>query len=277
MSSERAIGVFDSGIGGLSVLKQLVRFMPDENFVYLGDTARVPYGNKSKETVEHYSRECASFLLKKEVKLIVVACNTASSIAIPAVQELAGEIDVVDMIAPAAEGSLRSTVNNNIGVIGTRATVSSEAYSSNIKNLAKEESVNVYSRACPLFVNLVEEGMIEHKATRLIAEEYLSDLRNSSIDSLVLGCTHYPFLARLISEILPGVSLIDSGEHAAVHALRILAEKNLLKENSKKYLSKPKIDFYVTDYPSVFYENAQNFLGFKLSSPIKISLEQELI
>jgi glutamate racemase len=269
---DRPIGLFDSGIGGLSVLKQFIRFLPNEKYVYLGDTARVPYGNKSDATVIEYSKQCARFLLSKDVKLIVIACNTASSIALNIVREIS-PVPVIGMISPAAGAALRTTQNMKIGVIGTRATIESKAYANEIKSLMQNEDVEVYSKACPLFVPLVEEGMIRHEATRKIAEEYLGEFQAHGVDTLVLGCTHYPLLKQMINEILPNVNLIDSGEHSAVIAIRMLAEQALLLDEQKIFTQQPNIDFFVTDVPSTFFNVANIFLGFPVSIPQKINLE----
>ena len=265
------IGVFDSGIGGLSVLKQFVRFLPYERYIYLGDTARVPYGNKSAETVQEYSRQCTRFLLDKGVKLVVVACNTASSVALDAIKEIC-DVPVIDMINPAAGAALRATQNGKIGVIGTRATIGSKAYSKTILSLAKSESREVFSKACPLFVPLVEEGLVRHPATEQIAREYLEPFAEFGNDTLVLGCTHYPLLSELISNILQGVSLIDSGEHAAVNAIRTLAEMGNLVEEKNEFVKKPNIEFFVSDVPSMFFEVARRFLGFDVDSPQRVSI-----
>ena len=273
IKQNRPIGLFDSGIGGLSVLKQFVRFLPNENYIYLGDTARVPYGNKSVDIVKRYSQEATQFLLEKEVKLIVVACNTASALALDSVKELAGDIPVIGMINPAASAALRATTNHKIGVIGTRATIQSNAYQNEISRLSQNDKLVVFSEACPLFVPLVEEGLLNHNATLQIAQDYLSHFIECEIDTLVLGCTHYPLLSHLIKDILPNVNLIDSGEHSAVLAIRLLAEINMLMKDSDVFIEKPKIDFFVTDVPSTFYEVAQRFLGFSVNSPNKIQLD----
>jgi len=267
------IGLFDSGIGGLSVLKQFIRFLPYEQYIYLGDTARVPYGNKSSETVQEYSRQCTKFLLDKGVKLIVVACNTASSIALEQVKQVA-DVPIIDMITPVAGAALRATHNANIGVIGTRATISSDAYANAIKSLTKPNSVEVHSHACPLFVPIVEEGWIRHPAAELIAKEYLEPLRETEIDTLVLGCTHYPLLSELINKLLPGIVLIDSGEHAAVNSIRTLAEMVLLANEQNEFLLKPRIEFFVSDVPSTFFEIAKRFLGFEVNQPQRVSIGQ---
>lgn len=265
------IGVFDSGIGGLSVLKQFIRFLPFEKYVYLGDTARVPYGNRSPETVKRYARESTKFLLDRDVKLIVVACNTVSAVALDIVSEMSN-VPVIGMIYPAAVAALRATSNKKIGVIGTRATVNSNAYTNEIHKLSNDDKINVISQACPLFVPIIEEGWLEHPATKLIIEEYISTLKAENIDTLVLGCTHYPLLKQLLTEMMPGISLIDSGEHAAVMAVRMLAGQERLVEEKEVYVQKPGIEFYVTDIPSTFDDIAQRFLGFKVESPKIVSI-----
>ena len=258
-------------LAGLTVLSQLARFMPYEKYIYLGDTARVPYGNKSPETIKRYSADCTEFLLEKDVKMVVAACNTASSIALDTVINTAGDIPVIGMINPAAGAALRATVNRNIGVIGTRATIGSGSYSNSITSLS-DKKVNVYTKECPMFVHLVEEGLTNHPAARLLAQDYLSPLIKENIDTLVLGCTHYPVMARLLGELLPGVSLIDSGEHAAVTALRALADRGLLQDEKKEYVTKPDMEFYVTDLPKQFFRLAKDFLGYPVESPVKVDL-----
>jgi glutamate racemase len=270
MDNGRAIGVFDSGIGGLSVLKQFIRFLPYEKYIYLGDTARVPYGNRSIEAVRQYSKECTGFLLEQGVKLIVVACNTASAVAMEAIREVS-DVPVIGMIMPTVGAALRTTVNGRIGIIGTRATINSDAYSDAIYKLSGNDKVKVISQACPLFVPFVEEGWIKHEATKLVAEEYLKKMKSEDIDTLVLGCTHYPLLSTLIAEILPGVNLVDSGEHAAVSAVRMLAESKELAPEREEIVVKPDISFFVTDIPTTFFEQANRFLGFIVDSPKRVT------
>lgn len=267
------IGLFDSGIGGLSVLRQFIRFLPSESYVYFGDTARVPYGNKSRETVEGYAKEAAEFLISKKVKIIVTACNTVSSVALDIVKKTGGDIPVIGMIEPGASAAVRATRNGKIGVIGTRATINSNAYVSEIKSIVNDNNIEIFSKACPMFVPIVEEGMFRHEASELIAIEYLSEMKKSGVDTVVLGCTHYPLLSHLISKILPDTVLIDSGEHASVAALRLLAEKNILVEPKKDFVSKPNIKFYVSDLPSNFFEQAYNFLGFDIDKPEIVTFE----
>jgi glutamate racemase len=271
MENNSPIGVFDSGIGGLSVLKQFLRFIPYEKYIYLGDTARVPYGNKSAETVIEYSLQSARFLIDKGAKMIVIACNTASSVALEAVKN-EFDVPVIGMIIPAAQAALRTTSNHNIGIIGTRATVASGAYDKALMLYSELSSLNIYSKACPLFVPIVEEGWLEHDASKLIAEEYLQELKEKEIDTLILGCTHYPLLKKLIADIVPGVNLIDSGEHAAVSAIRILGEAGLLAKERDEFNFTPDVDFYVTDVPSTFFDIARRFLDFDVNTPKRISL-----
>lgn len=260
---ERSIGIFDSGVGGLSVLKQFLKYLPFENYIYLGDTARVPYGNKSSETIKRYARECTNFLINKNVKLIVVACHTVSSVALEEVERISN-VPVVGMIKPATKTALFTSRQKKIGVIGTRATINSGAYAKSISENSKEVKVEIFSKPCPLFVPLVEEGFIHHPSTKLIAQEYLNEFTNYGIDTLILGCTHYPLLARTIKEILPEVELIDAGEQAAIYSLRLLAEQKLLQEEKDLIETSPNIDFYLTDLPINFKEIAKTFLGFEV-------------
>jgi len=272
MKNNLAIGLFDSGIGGLSVLKQFIKFLPNEKFIYLGDTARVPYGNKSEQTVIEYAKQCTEFLLKKGVKLIVIACNTASAIALEEVRKISN-VPVIGMIEPASKAAIINSQNKNIGIIGTRATISSQAYQLKIKDLCKSNDYNIYTKPCPLFVPLVEEGYSKHLVTKSIANEYLSEFLNYNIDTLVMGCTHYPILKSVISEILPNTTLIDSGEHSAITAIKLLANEGVLIDDKDYIKSQPEIGFYVTDIPSTFHELSQIFLGFQVIEPQKVYIE----
>ena len=265
--NQKPIGVFDSGVGGLTVLKQLIRFLPNESFVYLGDTARVPYGNKSPETIKRYAREATHFLLEKQVKMIVVACNTVSSLAIQEVQETAGYIDVVGMIDFSAVAAYRSSRNKKIGIIGTRATISSKGYDEILQKIAQNNPLEIKSIPCPLFVPLVEELQIDTEATKLIANQYLAPFKEFQIDTLILGCTHYPALKKVISDILPDVNLIDTGEQSAIQVLRILAEKQLLNKSEIDFSLTPQIEFYLTDFSYSFPHLAELLLGFPIENP----------
>jgi glutamate racemase len=285
--SNRPIGVFDSGIGGLSVLRELLRLMPEESYIYLGDSARVPYGNKSVETVRLFANQCTQFLLSQDVKLVVVACNTVSAVALDAVQQ-AISIPVIEMIEPAAAAAVERTVTGSIGVIGTRATVGSRAYDVAIHRLQNEREINVYSLACPLFVPLVEEGWLDHPATRAIAQEYLNELfrpcvtaagddTNTKIDTLVLGCTHYPLLKPLLRSLLPNVHLIDCGTYAAQVAYATLQQEETLASTGEKSTLRPKVRFCLTDILPNFAPIAERFLNFNVDAVERVVIDHPLL
>jgi len=262
------IGIFDSGIGGLTVVKRVTSFLPNESIIYFGDTARVPYGSKSNSTVIEYSLQDAEFLMKRNVKMIVVACNTASSTALPALREKF-DLPVVGMIEPGAKMALQETKNNRIGVIGTYATINNKAYSNELKKLSRK--VKVFEKACPLFVPLAEEGWTHHKAAKLIAEEYLADLKKADIDTLILGCTHYPLLADVIQKVLSAkVKLIDSGTAASLVVEDYLNGRGI--RNDSNLIGQH--EFYVSDVPTKFREVAERFLGGKVAHLKKIDLEE---
>ena len=267
MEKEKPIGVFDSGIGGLTVVKRLASTLPAEDIVYFGDTARVPYGSKSNSTVIEYSIQDTKFLLNKNVKAVVVACNTASSIAIDELKKQF-HLPIIGMINPGARLAVSSTKNGKIGVIGTRATINNKAYSNEIKKI--EASITVFEKACPLLVPLAEEGWINHKATYDIAEEYLKELRDLKIDTLVLGCTHYPILSDVIQRVIgENVVLIDSGVASAAVIKEELDRTNL---HTNKF-SIGNHDFYVSDIPVKFKEVAELFLGNPVNEVNKVDLE----
>jgi glutamate racemase len=268
MNRTNPIGIFDSGIGGLTVLKAVSRLMPNENIVYFGDTARVPYGSKSNDTVIEYTLQAANFLLRKNIKLLVVACNTASSVAMKELKRFL-TIPVIGMIEPGAKNALQVSKNGIIGVIGTRATINNKAYSNELKKL--NPKIKVYEKACPLFVPLAEEGWINHKATQLVAKEYLSGLREKKIDSLVLGCTHYPILIDTIKKVIgKNVKLIDSGTPAARLVEYYLNGRQLRNQSVHQGNS----EFYVSDVPAKFREVAERFLGRKIVHMHKVELEE---
>ncbi len=270
MNKSNPIGVFDSGIGGLTVVKQLKQFLPKENIVYFGDTARVPYGTKSNSAVIEYAIQDAQFLINKNVKLIVVACNTVSSVALDILREKFS-VPIIGMILPGAKMAVGKSKRKKIGVIGTEATVSNAAYSKELLKI--DGSIKVYEKACPLFVPLAEEGWLEHPATKLIAEEYLSELREHNIDTLILGCTHYPLLRNLIQTVIgEDVELIDSGTAAAVVVEEYLQAQNLLNDSAVEGNDL----FYVSDMPAKFRLIAERFLGKKIPNLQKINLEEEL-
>lgn len=259
------IGVFDSGIGGLTVVRQLIELLPQENIVYFGDTARVPYGNKSSDVVREYAAQDVRFLLSKKVKLIVVACNTASAVAMDVVNAHS-TVPAIGVIDPTAREAIRLAGARGVGVIGTLSTINSCAYSTALKNL--KGSISVMTQACPLFVPLAEEGLFEHAATDIIAREYLSQFVGK-VDVMILGCTHYPLLRKAIARAVGNeVKLVDAGEATAkaVHALLTLT-KTLNQQKSK-----PRYEFYVSDFPQKFNEIAERFLGRKLEFARKVQI-----
>ena len=253
--SNAPIGVFDSGIGGLTVVRELMRQLPDEHIVYVGDTARVPYGPKSPETVLRYAREIAAFLMSQQVKIVVIACNTATAHALEALRsEL--PVPVVGVVQPGARAAVNATHGGRIGVVGTVGTVRSGAYERAIRELRPE--AEVISHACPLFVPLVEEGWTDHAAARLIADEYLEPLRAAHVDALVLGCTHYPLLKPLLGELLgPSVQLIDSAAETAAEVARVLDARGLRADGTRPPLRR----FYATDDAQQMLRLGQRFLG----------------
>lgn len=260
----RPIGIFDSGIGGLTVLKEIVRVLPDENTIYLGDTARVPYGIRSAETVIRYSFENTKFLSRKDIKILVVACNTASSVSLNAIKSRFS-IPVVGVIEPGAKAAVMVTRSRKIGVIGTEATIASNAYTKAIKSL--DGNIDVFGLACPLFVPLVEEGWTEGHIAAMVAERYLSGLQNKGIDTVVLGCTHYPLLKQVIGDVMgDGVHLIDSAI-AISQEIKVILEDLGLKRNEK---SPSFREYYVTDSPERFLKVGEKFLGQRIEHIEKI-------
>jgi glutamate racemase len=261
LSKSLPIGIFDSGVGGLTVLRAVRERLPHEDTIYLGDTARVPYGTKSPATVERYALEDAAFLESKGVKLIIVACNTASALAGARLRR-EFKLPLLSVIGPGARAAVRATRSGRIGVIATEATIESEAYEERIREVGGERRLAVCSRACPLFVPLVEEGETDSKVARLVAEQYLAPLREQEIDTLVLGCTHYPLLKKVIAETMgDGVVLVDSAEATAAEVERLLDERGLLNDQS----SRGEGRFYVTDAARRFTRIASRFLGEPLA------------
>jgi glutamate racemase len=258
------IGIFDSGVGGLTVYRALHERLPDEHFIYLGDTARVPYGTKSLNTVERYAIENARFLESRGIKLLVVACNTASALALPAIRS-AVKVDVVGVIEPGAAAAVAIASGKSIGVIATEATVQSAAYSAAIARL--DASVEVIEQACPLFVSLAEEGWADTSVAESVAAQYLSRFEANSLGALVLGCTHYPILENVISRTLKSaVPLIDSGEAAATEVQSLLESRELARPaeqqpDRERQLCDDLDHFYVTDAAQRFAKVAERFLG----------------
>lgn len=262
------IGVFDSGIGGLTVVKQLLSRLPNENIIYFGDTARVPYGSKSNDTVIEYANQDARFLYNKNVKLIITACNTASSVALDSLRENF-DIPIIGMIAPGAKYASSKTKNGKIGVIGTHATINNGAYSKELQVL--DNKLEIFEKACPLFVPLAEEGWIEHEATKLIAQEYLAEFKEKMVDTLILGCTHYPILSRLIQEVMgENVTLIDSGTASCFEVENYLNGRGLRNDSNQNGNHK----YFVSDLPEKFKTIAERFLGTEIESLEKIDIDQ---
>jgi glutamate racemase len=262
-NNENAIGVFDSGIGGLTVLQKIIETLPKENTVYLGDTARAPYGTKSVETVLRYSFENSRFLVEKGVKAVVVACNTSTAVALNRLREDLS-IPVIGVIEPGVRRAIQSTRKKKIGVIGTEATIQSAAYTRALKE--SDPAIEVYSRACPLFVPLVEEGWTDNEVVEMTVKAYLASLKQSGIDTLILGCTHYPLLKKAIWKFMgSGVRLVDSAEETAKEVESALKKSVLTRKRGKGIHS-----FFVTDAPDRFIKVGRRFLGEKVESAVRI-------
>ncbi|MDP1681547.1 MAG: glutamate racemase [Burkholderiales bacterium] len=254
------IGVFDSGVGGLTVVRALMERLPFENIVYFGDTARVPYGVKSVETIAHYTTQIAEFLLAKDVKLLIIACNTMAAVAAQVVRDLS-PVPVLDVIDAGAFGAAQATRNKQIGILGTPTTINSNAYAQAIHRY--DPDIRLYSQACPLFVPLVEEGWLDHPVTRLTAQEYLKPVLAQEVDTLVLGCTHYPLLTPLLQDVAgPNVRLIDSAQAMAERAAILLKEQQLGNPNR----GAPRYEYFVTDVPVRFQTIGERFLGRTLAN-----------
>jgi glutamate racemase len=269
-ADQRPIGVFDSGVGGLTVVKQLLKRLPWESIVYFGDTARIPYGTKSEAIVRRYALEDSFFLLDKNVKVVVVACNTASAVAVPMLKQVL-PVPVIGVIEPGAQAAVRYSKNQKIGVIGTAATIRSNSYNKEIQALAPE--AQIIAQACPLFVPLVEEGWTDDETTYLVAKRYLQGLQNK-IDTLILGCTHYPLLKNAIQKTVGSkVNLIDSGVETASTVEQILNKNKLLADVEQI----PKNYFYLSDMPYKFQEIAERFLERSVPHVETINFENFLL
>ena len=263
--ARQPIGVFDSGIGGLTVVKALIEELPGESIVYFGDTARVPYGTKSKSTIVKFSLENVEFLLRFGVKCIVIACNTSSSWALPT-QRKYFKVPIVGVIRPGALAAVRQTRRKRIGVIGTNATIHSGAYETAIHRI--DPTVKVFSQRCPLFVPLVEEGWLNGSICRGVAEKYLEPLERHRIDTLILGCTHYPLLASTIRQVLgSGVALVDSAKQTAVEVRGVLMGAETLGDRQRR----PRYRFFVTDDPAHFNRIGHRFLSQVVGSVERVN------
>lgn len=263
---KRPIGVFDSGIGGLTCLKELRELLPCEDIVYLGDTARVPYGTKSRDTIAEYARQDIAFLERHDVKMILVACGTVSSVMETVKVFDKSRVQLYSgVIHPAVRTAYTATKNNRIGVIGTPATIRSGCYTEALKALKPD--IEVFGKACPLFVPLVENGYtgVDNKITRLVAQEYLEIMLREEVDTLIMGCTHYPLLKDIFADIMGGsVTLVSPGEEAAKYASKLLSEKGLLNENK----GEGSCELYCTDSEELFAENVAAFLGSGMNASI---------
>ena len=252
------VGVFDSGIGGLTVVHALRKVLPAEDIFYLGDTARLPYGTKNQATIERYSLEIAGLLLSERAKIIVVACNTATALALPRLQDTL-RVPVIGVIAPGARAAVKTTKSGRIGVIGTRATMTSGAYEQTIQAL--RPNATVISQPCPLLVPLIEEGMLRGAIAEEILHLYLDPLLLEGVDTLVLGCTHYPLLAPLISEVVgEGITLVDSAENCAIAVAQLLKELNLLNRSNEL----GHLDVALTDESNPFLQTAERELSLTI-------------
>ncbi len=253
--ARQPIGVFDSGIGGLTVVKALIEEMPTESIIYFGDTARVPYGTKSKSTIVKFSLENVEFLLRYGVKCIVIACNTSSSWALPTLRKYF-KVPIVGVIRPGALAAVRATTHKRVGVIGTSATINSRAYEAAIQRI--DPMIKVFSQSCPLFVPLVEEGWLNGSICREVAQKYLEPLKRQRIDTLILGCTHYPLLTHTIQQVMgPGVTLVDSAQQTVTEVRSVLMGTDALRDQRMH----PRYRFFVTDEPVHFNRIGHRFLG----------------
>lgn len=265
MVMRKAIGIFDSGVGGLTVVREIIRQLPLEDIVYFGDTARVPYGIKSKETVIKFSIDNILFLLNQDVKLICVACNTVSSFALPVIKNHF-KVPIVGVITPGVREAVYATQNKRIGVIGTRGTIKSRSYENEIKQL--DPKVKVTAVSCPLFVPFAEEGWLTGNVVLDVARTYLKPLKAARVDTVILGCTHYPLLKPVIKEVLgKNVTLIDSAKQVAIEVKNILAADNLLNSDQRG-----RHQFYVSDNPEWFSGLAKRFLGEEIRSAEKVDV-----
>ena len=266
--SNRPIGVFDSGLGGLTVLKEINKILPNENIVYFGDTARVPYGSRSKDTVIQYTFQAINFLISKNVKAIVIACNTATARALKLAQEKY-DIPIIGVIEAGARTAAYTTKNNMVGVIGTQGTINSKAYNVEISKLNKD--IRIIDKACPLFVPIVEEGWSNTDVAYLTAKRYLQELIDQGIDSLVLGCTHYPLLRKTIGEVVgDNIILVNPAKETAKDLEKVLQLKNLLKIED----TKSNYQYYVSDIPEKFALLASEFLNIEIDNINNVDIQK---
>ena len=265
---KKPIGVFDSGVGGLTVVKEIMNILPNEDIIYFGDTARVPYGNKSKDTIVKFSLQISRFLETENVKAIVIACNTASAFALDTVRENF-DIPIIGVISAGAIAAARNTRNNKVGIIGTEGTVSSGAYYKKIKGI--KEELEIYSTPCPLFVPIAEEGWSEKEVSYMIAKEYLEDMKKNNIDTLVMGCTHYPLLNNVVQNVMgDNVTLINPARETAFELKDILVSNKI--ENSFDH--KGNYKYFVSDNADKFTKVGETFLNQKIEGILEIDIEK---
>jgi glutamate racemase len=265
------IGIFDSGVGGLTVVKEIIRQLPNENLVYFGDNARVPYGSKSPSTIKHFSSQITRFLLTKDVKAIVVACNTASAVALEDLKEQF-DLPIMGVVVPGARAVCESTKTGKIGVVGTDATVRSGIYTKIINQINPE--LSVIEKACPLFVPLVEEGFKEHHVTKDIIDYYLKSMKEMDINAMILGCTHYPLLRSLIKEYLgEKIHLVNPAYETARDLLKLLEENEMVNDQICKEQNQGKYDFYVSDGAEKFHQFANTVMSIEVPKTNVINIE----
>lgn len=264
------IGVFDSGVGGLTVAREISRQLPDENIIYFGDTARVPYGSKSQNTIIRFSEQIIRFLKTKQVKAIVIACNTASALALDAVRD-EFDIPIMGVVIPGARAAVEATKNRKVGVVGTDATVQSGMYTKVIRGMAPD--ITVIEKACPLFVPLVEEGFKEHVVTREVIEYYLESMRSTDIDAMILGCTHYPLLRSKIREYMgEKIQIVNPAYETAMDLKRILHEQDM--ENDGETTEHSRYSFYVSDAAEKFRKFANTVMPFDVPTTNVVNIEE---
>lgn len=265
--NNKPIGVFDSGLGGLTVVKEISKIMPTERIIYFGDTGRVPYGTRSHDKIIKYALQDMNFLSQFDIKMVIIACGTVSSVALHNIVD-AFDLPVVGVVEPASQAAVRATKMKKIGILGTSGTINSGAYERKIKSL--DDSIACINIACPMFVPFVENGFLHHSATRLIAEEYLAPLKNNAVDTIILGCTHYPLLKEMIYDIMGAdVELIDAGAEAAKFALALLEQNSMLSEDGGNN------EYYVSDSVENFGHLGGLFLEQHILNSIKkINIEE---
>lgn len=264
------VGVFDSGVGGLTVAREIMRQLPNENLVYFGDTARVPYGSKSKDNIIRFSRQIIRFLSTKDVKAIVIACNTASALALDVVKDEV-DIPVIGVVVPGARAAVQTTQNKKVGVVGTEATIQSKMYSKLMKEMDPE--VSVIGKPCPLFVPLVEEGFAKHKVTQEIIDYYLASMKESDIDTMILGCTHYPLLRSRVREYLGDkIQLVNPAYETAMDLKQLMEEAGIANQGIDG--EKPSYSFYVSDAADKFKVFANNILPYDIETTQQINIEE---